>query len=115
MSTRPAPITSRLRALVLLGVMLVVSVGVIFGLLVVRQNQMSDKVREDALWATYQLDREATKLEAILRLYQGNPAGVAVSDLTDRCDILCSRIDSRSKGDFPALFHSQMVIAHGVR
>ncbi len=115
MPSRPAPITRRLRALVFLGVMLIASVGLIFGLLWVRHDQMSDRVREDALWATYQLDREATKLEAILRLYRGNPAGVPVSDLTDRFDILFSRIDYMSKGDFPALFHSQMVIAHGVR
>jgi signal transduction histidine kinase/DNA-binding LytR/AlgR family response regulator len=115
MSHRPAPITRRLRALVLLGVTLVVSVGVIFGLLLVRQNQMSDRVREDALWATYQLDREATKLEAILKLYRGNPSAVEIADLVERFDILYSRIDYMAKGDFPKLFQSAPAVAEGAK
>ena len=76
-----------LRAKALLGLsgLLLVSCIVLLTLLLDRQAEVDSSVREDAVWAVYQLDRETVKLDAALSDYMAGPtprkgggSGVAV-------------------------------------
>ena len=60
-----------LRAKALLGLsgLLLVSCIVLLTLLLDRQAEVDSSVREDAVWAVYQLDRETVKLDAALSDY----------------------------------------------
>jgi hypothetical protein len=88
-------------ALVAIGVVLLAAVVAFFHALWERQNSDAGSVREDALWATYQTDREAGKLLLALQdLAAGRPGG-AIGEVSRRFDILYSRHEVMEEADFP--------------
>ena len=50
------------KLLLAISLALLVALGAIFTHLMLRQSRLQESVREDALWAVYQLDREAREL-----------------------------------------------------
>lgn len=69
-----------------------------------RNHSTAVAVREDALWAAYQTDREAVRLLEILREAAIRPEAVALSDIVLRFDILYSRHEVMEDSDFAAKF-----------
>jgi two-component system, sensor histidine kinase len=82
-------------------VLLLVTLGGIFTLLMIRQDTLRDSVREDALWAVYQLDRETRALAQVIDHIQasGVVAAPDVDSLTKRYDILFSRLTLLEAGN----------------
>jgi len=82
-----------LRAKALLGLsgLLLASCIVLLVLLLDRQAEVDSSVREDAVWAVYQLDRETVKLDAALSDYVASPTPENAADVALRYDILYSR------------------------
>ncbi|TPE52323.1 response regulator [Maribrevibacterium harenarium] len=70
-----------------------------------RQAALLSAAEEDALWASYQLDREALKLRNSVRLLRNNPTDYDLLDEAQlRFDILFSRINIISAGQLKELF-----------
>ncbi|KDE41228.1 Sensory box histidine kinase/response regulator [Nitrincola lacisaponensis] len=69
-----------------------------------RQQQLTEAAREDALWASYQLDRENLKLSALLTQYAVNPSTANWQHLELRFEILYSRIQLLQRGEIGRLF-----------
>lgn len=69
-----------------------------------RQQQLTEAAREDALWASYQLDRENLKLSALLTQYAVNPSIANWQSLELRFEILYSRIQLLQRGEIGQLF-----------
>ncbi len=94
--------------LLALSVAMLVALGAIFAYLIVRQNALQESIREDALWAVYQLDREARSLsQSIDHL---SPAALLdksdLEDLTLRYDILYSRLSVLESTRYGDLFRN---------
>ena len=83
-----------LRAKALLGLsgLLLVSCIVLLTLLLDRQAEVDSGVRENAVWAAYQLDRETVKLDAAISDYLAGPTPQRAAEVALRYDILYSRI-----------------------
>lgn len=64
---------------------------ILLTLLLDRQAEVDGSVREDAVWAAYQLDRETVKLDAALSDYMAQPTQRTAAEVTLRYDILFSR------------------------
>jgi len=80
----------------------------LFNALWVRQHSSALSVREDAVWATYQTDREAGRLlELLTRLSYGDPTAT-VADVSQRFDILYSRHEVMEDADFPSKFRDNV-------
>ncbi len=96
------------RILLAVSVVLLVVLGGILAHLVARQNTLRDGVREDALWAVYQLDREVRSLgqEIDHILAQGTVAPGDVDSLTQRYDILYSRLALLKSKSYAAMFEA---------
>ncbi len=93
-------------AVLVIGVTMFAAILSIFHALWVRQNSTAVSVREDALWATYQTDREAGRLhEALVMLTKGDPS-VTLADVSQRFDILYSRHEVMEDADFPSKFRN---------
>ncbi|SFJ77057.1 Signal transduction histidine kinase [Bosea sp. OK403] len=81
------------------GVMALVGVSILLGCAVVatfsaigaRQRATEESVREDAVWAAYQLDSEVKKLIGAIRDLENEFTGTRRADVTLRYDILYSR------------------------
>ncbi|MFO1146905.1 MAG: ATP-binding protein [Alsobacter sp.] len=95
---------ARLITLVAMGVVLLVVSGTIFATLVVRLQEARNSIREDAVWAAYQLDREVMRVEGALRTarYEGSAASVSI--VRRSYDILYSRLGVIEVGKFPSIF-----------
>lgn len=93
-------------ALLLCSALLMCAVVTIFVLLIDRQRDIRDSIREDSLWAAYQLDREAGRLRLLLTDVGPVPTAEQVDMLRLRGDILLSRMDYISTGEFPDTFQS---------
>ena len=78
--------------LVGLSVMLLIGLGTVLYGLQERQSQLRDTVRENALWAFYQLDREANRFENAVLLALVGDDGRAIETVSLRYEILVSRI-----------------------
>lgn len=80
--------------LVILSAALMAVLVATFAYLHARQNALQDGIREDALWAVYQLDREARTLAHAMSAAQSQwPVDASqVADLALRYDILYSRL-----------------------
>ncbi len=61
-------------------------------------------VQEDAIWATYQLVNETSKLETVLLKLRVDPDAVAVDNILLRYDILISRFALLEKGYYARSF-----------
>jgi signal transduction histidine kinase len=82
--------------------------GVLFGFeaLWVRNHSVASSIREDALWATYQTDRETTKLAETLHAALDGLPTATPQELGLRFDILYSRHEVMEEADFPAKFRN---------
>lgn len=75
-------------------VLLVVLIG-LYVSLYRNQDTLRDSVREDAIWAVYQLDRETRKLATALERYvhSADPTDAMLEEIILRYDILYSRLN----------------------
>ncbi|WP_027056235.1 hypothetical protein [Mesorhizobium erdmanii] len=96
------------RYLIAVSIGLMVALGAAFAHLATRQNTLQDGIREDALWAVYQLDRESRTLAyATDRL-----AGKSTVDpdelkaLSLRYDILYSRLSILDNSKYASFFET---------
>jgi signal transduction histidine kinase/DNA-binding response OmpR family regulator len=93
----------RTKALLGLSGMLLVSCVVLLTLLLDRQAEVDGSVREDAVWAVYQLDRETVKLDAALSDYMADPTPRLAGEVALRYDILYSRTTLLRGGQLAAI------------
>ena len=93
----------RTKALLGLSGMLLVSCVVLLTLLLDRQAEVDSSVREDAVWAVYQLDRETVKLDAALSDYMADPTPRLAGEVALRYDILYSRTALLRGGQLAAI------------
>ncbi|KZN12713.1 ATP-binding protein [Marinomonas sp. TW1] len=84
-------------------IFLAVTAGIFFEL-VERQKVIMSAVEEDALWASYQLDREALKLRNALKLLEDQPDEERLQEAKDRFDILYSRLNIVKFGQLKQVF-----------
>ena len=70
-----------------------------------RQNLIMSVVEEDALWASYQLDREALKLRDALKLLDASFSEGRLKEAKLRFDILYSRVNILEKSKLNVLFY----------
>ncbi len=76
----------------------------IFLELVERQKVIMTAVEEDALWASYQLDRESLKLMNALKLLEDQPNEQQLQEARDRFDILYSRLNILKFGQLKQVY-----------
>jgi len=93
----------RTKALLGLSGLLLVSCVVLLTLLLDRQAEVDGSVREDAVWAVYQLDRETVKLDAALSDYMADPTPRLAGEVALRYDILYSRTTLLRGGQLAAI------------
>ena len=92
------------RYLIALSVGLMLALAGAFLHLSSRQNSLQDSIREDALWAVYQLDREARTLSERLHGVSETADGPTLKSLTTRYDILYSRLSILDNGQYAPHF-----------
>jgi signal transduction histidine kinase/FixJ family two-component response regulator len=95
--------TLRGRALLSLSGLMLVSCIVLLTLLLDRQAEVASSVREDAVWAIYQLDRETVRLDAALSDYVAGPTSQKAAEAALRYDILYSRTALLRGGELAAI------------
>ena len=85
---------------------LMVGLGSVFSYLMIRQNTLQDGIREDALWAVYQLDREGRTLSQTIDDLGplSVPSRADLEELTLRYDILYSRLSVLENSKYNTLF-----------
>jgi signal transduction histidine kinase len=93
----------RTKALLGLSGLLLVSCVVLLTLLLDRQDEVDGSIREDAVWAVYQLDRETVKLDAALSDYMADPTPRLAGEVALRYDILYSRTTLLRGGQLAAI------------
>ncbi|WP_293858319.1 ATP-binding protein [uncultured Alsobacter sp.] len=69
-----------------------------------RNRVMADSVREDALWAAYQLDRETQKLILAIHEYEETRSQSFRDGMLQRFDILFSRASLLANGEYVGRF-----------
>ncbi|MFT3670710.1 ATP-binding protein [Aestuariivirga sp.] len=81
---------------------LLLALAAIFATIIARQDSMRDSIREDKLWAIYQLDREARTLDNMLDHYAQSSVlpPPAPHELGKRFDILYSRLTLLNEANF---------------
>ncbi len=84
-------------------IFLAAAVGTFYEL-VEKQKVIMSAVEEDALWASYQLDREALKLRNALKLLEDQPDEVRLEEAKNRFDILYSRLNVIKHGQLRQVF-----------
>jgi len=104
------------RYLIAVSVGLMLALGGAFAHLAARQNTLQDSIREDALWAVYQLDRESRSLaQAIDRLTSKSAVSAEeVRALNLRYDILYSRLSILDNSKYASFFETNETF-RGVR
>ncbi|WP_187967999.1 ATP-binding protein [Aquibium microcysteis] len=100
------------RYLIALSVGLMAALAGAFVHLSSRQNSLQDSIREDALWAVYQLDREARTLSERVHGVSETSDGPTLKSLTTRYDILYSRLSILDNGQYAPHFVSSERIRH---
>ena len=99
----PPTQSKSLVALFVLAATFLLGVIVLLGMLNERQHRTAQSVREDALWATYQLDRDTTKLDQALAAAEaeaGEPDAKSLEAISLRFDVLFSQMKLVNTGDF---------------
>lgn len=105
MLTRKARLLdSGMLALVGVSLLLCAIVVTTFSALSDRQRATAEAVREDALWAAYQLDSETKKLDGALRMFEKDRTEAALADVRLRYDILYSRASVLTAGHYKEKF-----------
>ncbi|PHP67342.1 hybrid sensor histidine kinase/response regulator [Zhengella mangrovi] len=101
------------RYLLAVTIILMVALAGLFLHISTRQDEMQSSIREDALWAVYQVDREATRLmETFAEHLDGSGRVMAGADdaLTLRYDILYSRLSVLQRASYGDYFHANTTI-----
>lgn len=98
--------------LLALSVLLMFALAGVFAHLSNRQNTLQDSIREDALWAVYQFDRESRTLSQSLTHYLAlsRPVPDDVEALTLRYDILYSRLSILDNGKYENYFEQSETV-----
>ena len=104
-----------LGVLVAASLMLLVTVITTFVAINERGRAIADSVREDAIWAAYQLDREAAKLDGALMALRHQKGPRDSSAVISRYDILYSRTGLLSGGSYAVKFNSKPELRELVR
>lgn len=65
-----------------------------------RLQEVTDAIRDDALWASYQLDRETLRFTSQLSQHLHNPEAVSAAEVELRFEILYSRSSILEQGQF---------------
>ncbi len=83
-------------------------VTVVFSFLAINERNVivAQSVREDALWASYQLDREAVRLMAEVNAARLSPGPETIDAIVTRYDILYSRVAMLAQGHYAEKFGS---------
>jgi signal transduction histidine kinase/HPt (histidine-containing phosphotransfer) domain-containing protein/ActR/RegA family two-component response regulator len=91
-----------------IAVVLMMALAVAYTYLSTRQQALQDSIREDALWAVYQLDRETRALSGSIVRAVAEPAIApeAVRDLALRYDILYSRLSILDNAKYQNFFEN---------
>lgn len=76
-----------------------------------RSAIVAQSIREDALWASYQLDREVVRLLSELNAARLSATPAAIDALSTRFDILYSRIGMLTQGHYAERFGSTGALA----
>ena len=97
------PLTVGSFVLTLAGMVLLINIVNLFTVLNERGRAQIDSVREDTVWASYQLEREASKLGEVLREPVVRDAAW-VKEVGKRFDILYSRTGVLTEGQLHARF-----------
>lgn len=101
------------KSVLVVQIFLVCTVLAIFSMLVKREGQLHDAIREDAIWAVYQLDRETRAVYELVQhvKYRIGEAGVeaaqeavAPRDIVTRYDILYSRLSVLANSKYNVFF-----------
>lgn len=86
--------------------MFLIVVVLLYLQIVERQQDLLSAAEEDALWASYQLDREALKLRNAVRLWEDSATDLdRMEEAQLRFDILYSRLNVVSEGQLKDLFN----------
>ncbi len=96
--------------LTLITVVLFVAIVFLFGSLSERGRAERDSVREDAIWAAYQLNREADQLLMTISEHRSNPAAVPFKAVVTRYDVLYSRASFLVQGQYAVKFNGDLSI-----
>lgn len=96
------------RYLIVVSVGLMIALAGAFAHLASRQNTLQDGIREDALWAVYQMDRESRSLaQATDRLIgRGGISSQEIQALGLRYDILYSRLSILDNSKYASFFET---------
>ncbi|TNC70889.1 sensor histidine kinase [Rubellimicrobium roseum] len=87
-----------------LSLVLLVNVLHLFGLLGESRRAMDDSVREDAMWAVYQTDRQVSRLTAAIDGALWHGVGSSLGSVVEAYDILYSRAQLLENGSFSLKF-----------
>ncbi|GFE51451.1 hypothetical protein So717_32040 [Roseobacter cerasinus] len=90
--------------LVVLGAFLIAGTAFLFLNLYERQRSIAESVREDAMWAVFQTDREASRLIEALYAAQADPRPDMLQNVSLRFDLVYSRAKLLSEGRFAETF-----------
>lgn len=103
------------KSVLVVQIFLVCTVLAIFTMLVKREGQLHDAIREDAIWAVYQLDRETRAVYELIQHinYRIGEAGIEAAldavtprDLVTRYDILYSRLSVLANSKYDVFFET---------
>lgn len=90
--------------LIALGIILIILTAHLFLRLQDRQRAVAESVREDAMWAVYQADRETLRLIEAMHIAFANPTPAALAAVVLRYDLLFSRGDLIASNSFTNTF-----------
>ncbi len=94
----------RLAVLLAMGAVLLLASISTFGMLVTRLSEARSSVREDALWATYQLDKEVNRLYGAVHYAARDDDDDGLKAASEAYDIVFSRLGVLEEGSLPAMF-----------
>jgi signal transduction histidine kinase/CheY-like chemotaxis protein/HPt (histidine-containing phosphotransfer) domain-containing protein len=103
-----------LPALVAASLLLLATVLATFLTINERNRVMADSVREDTLWAAYQLDRETQKLILAIHEYEETRSQSFRDGMLQRFDILFSRASLLANGQYIARFAGVLELAETI-
>lgn len=93
-------------ALMVLGLAMIAATAYLFASLQDRRQVMLQSVREDAMWAVFQTNRQASRLTQLVLKAQNNPTPDAIDAVLLGFDLLYSRIALLDRGVFSDSFQS---------
>ena len=94
----------RAPGLVVIAALALAMAAAVLVLLVWRQSDLQAGIREDAVWATYQLDRETMRLASELDRLLAGVEDATLDTVSLRFDILFSRVRPIEAGHYPESF-----------